>query len=1255
MEEVSPPPGKRKRPIKSTNFQNAKIRVKRVYCLVCRILHPKTESLQHIHGMKHHKELELALGNVYCHDCQACNMSSMDIGQYTKHICTVQHQTNLNRLSKQNVKANSLNKTLSPETIMMLKKRNQNLAKCGKKEVRKNKKKQKQIAGQKRANTLQYTSRQPNAVHAGPGPGPGPNRFKQGNHTAVVQNKENKLHKHFAARSNHFQNGSQLGGAEIPRPNMVQHRSHLYQAVSKVDFTSDQLPEVGSLIFDQYGRNGSSQPPQSASVSPKCTPHPVSIEDMDVNTMLKEIRRALGVREPCRADREARKQSAAESGARPSEDCSSNFNKNVETPQGDAVNPAGVKQVCAPGPSVSRETSRSLGSASTVESNGNSRGKVRIAHKATGEVGVRKAIPKTPALSGPKWNQKSRQPHNEVKTNTQESKVAFPRFGIQLANPKHNQTPSVPDDLPLSEGFHWESLLMPVPDPRPPRQGTPVSAPHAATQSESRAQAPSVEHPPPTAANPVKVEPENENYGARKRKCQEPQDDGVPNQQANVKRKKTTLIKDQNQMDQLLAVSLREEELSCSLQDLDKSLSLARNALQVAYTEVQRLMLLKQQCSTEVDSLRARRIEILQGMQEVYSATSNVVQVATPSTAGSTQRPSTSVLASLANSHQTPTPASFTSQPPLAALPTPTITVKQEAMNRPAFHHPHAQMNDVNTPATTYPALLPTPPTRVSPIVAPPTAAACKPTKCSAPVTPPLFANSSYMDAVKRESLSKGEIIQIDSEHRYEEHPSAEHIQVHERVAGRHVPSTTAAYGDKGDDSDDLMEVMDSSKTVVIIVDESENEDSPDSGPLKRPGLQEAPQKCVGVQRSSSSTWTNQQHNVFNRQTTGASVSGSETTLSPGAVRVTEEEELEPSLGEFTNHTGSVHGLQIHEGLLFTCSADNTARAYSLANRECQAVFEGHTSKVNCLLVPPIPSMPARLYTGSSDQTIRCYSLKSKKCLETITLADRVLCLHTAWNILFAGLANGSVASFDIKTLKALNVFECHGPRGVSCLGTAQEGARRVLLVGSYDSTISVRDAKSGLLLRSLEGHTKTVLCMKVVNDLVFSGSSDTSVHAHNIHTGELVRIYKGHGHAVTSIVILGKVMVTASLDKLVRVYELQSHDRLQVYGGHSDMVLCMAVHKSVIYTGCYDGKVQAVKLNLMKNYRCWWQNCSLIFGMSEHLVQHLMGDHSNPNLSNLKCRWKVCSAFFSTPLAIKQDLPKHMQSHVNADSKVDI
>ena len=52
---------------------------------------------------------------------------------------------------------------------------------------------------------------------------------------------------------------------------------------------------------------------------------------------------------------------------------------------------------------------------------------------------------------------------------------------------------------------------------------------------------------------------------------------------------------ERQQIDQLLAVSLREEELSRSLQNVDTSLIQARAALEAAYLEVQRLMVVKQQ------------------------------------------------------------------------------------------------------------------------------------------------------------------------------------------------------------------------------------------------------------------------------------------------------------------------------------------------------------------------------------------------------------------------------------------------------------------------------------------------------------------------------------------------------------------------------------------------------------------------------------------------------------------------------------
>lgn len=116
------------------------------------------------------------------------------------------------------------------------------------------------------------------------------------------------------------------------------------------------------------------------------------------------------------------------------------------------------------------------------------------------------------------------------------------------------------------------------------------------------------------------------------------------------------------------------------------------------------------------------------------------------------------------------------------------------------------------------------------------------------------------------------------------------------------------------------------------------------------------------------------------------------------------------------------------------------------------------------------------------------------------------------------------------------------------------------------------------------------------------------------------------------------------------------------------------------IYTGCSDGSIQAVKINLIKNFRCrvrliqgldwdsfrvsfcpayfcplmlsWlltnlffsllthrmqWQNCSLIFGIREHLVQHLLRDHSHPNLQTVRCRWRSCSSFFAEQQSVKQ------------------
>uniref|UniRef100_A0AAR2JH24 C2H2-type domain-containing protein n=1 Tax=Pygocentrus nattereri TaxID=42514 RepID=A0AAR2JH24_PYGNA len=887
------------------------------------------------------------------------------------------------------------------------------------------------------------------------------------------------------------------------------------------------------------------------------------------------------------------------------------------------------------------------------------------------------------------------QVYQEVHRKKQEQGKGMPRFGIEMV-PNEPDGPSFmeEDDAPLCEGFQWDSLIDIGTESVPSREcsmsesnmvvgdsaascslltaGEPLREtsvggqqhssklrPHS-IQGDNEGLAQASVHMGAASGPVLDQEPvdgdsscmsgteqnECQNGGKKRRAVGDVGSPEIPNSERKNKRLKIKPKKEHSQLDELLAVSLREEELNSSLQAVDNSLIQARAALQSAYVEVQRLLMVKQQVTTEMSSLRSKRIEILQGLQgtkfgqcsfqivllEVMlqpfillfycqmdlSASNQCSLMGKKSHKDmeSAQESTEMCLSAISSDHK------------MSSLPQ-SRRASQEPMLDPSSPHASLPLNPLSPK--------PSPPSAVQ----------------------EAKAGKRVRKLKKKKALRKAqgsEQPDISDSELDAEQP----IRPLRKLRTRRRPSGSSLLAAEAQDTESSeLEMVELPQTVPAEVVNLETSD-PDEGVQEDMSPAQVSKESAALKTRAQKLACNEVTSTSEIDTSSAVKSKHSTDFACACLCVLSDgssdpgEDDVPTEGSFEGHQEAVNGMQIHNGLLFTCSGDRTIRAFNLVSRKCVAVFEGHSSKVNCLLVSSGPGLQQHLYSGSSDQTIRCYNIKTQDCVQQLSLPDRVLCLHNRWKVLYAGLANGCVVTFSLKNNKQLDVFECHGPRAVSCLATAQEGARRILLVGSYDSTISVRDAKSGLLLRTLEGHTKTVLCMKVVNDLVFSGSSDQSVHAHNIHTGELVRIYKGHSHAVTVVTILGKVMVTACLDKLVRVYELQSHDRLQVYGGHSDMVMCMVIHKSMIYTGCYNGSVQAVRLNLIQNYRCWWQGCSLIFGVMEHLQQHLLNNHTSPTQQTLKCRWRNCDSFFTSRNGSKQAVQAHMQKHAEEDSKME-
>uniref|UniRef100_A0A8C4HFG5 Zinc finger protein 106a n=1 Tax=Dicentrarchus labrax TaxID=13489 RepID=A0A8C4HFG5_DICLA len=823
--------------------------------------------------------------------------------------------------------------------------------------------------------------------------------------------------------------------------------------------------------------------------------------------------------------------------------------------------------------------------------------------------GLKPTVRQLISSSGSRRNVNWEQVYQEVRKKQDKGK-GMPRFGIEMVPCEQEDQSQEEDDIPLLEGFQWDSLMDSSASGTSRKRSLSESslAPGSthslftSLMSKETAQREGLSSEQQGSSRSDSVLGDSSSgteqfdalgTGKRRRAAGD-----VPSAERsclehNNKRRKVKSKKERLQIDQLLAVSLREEELSRSLQTVDTSLIQARAALEAAYLEVQRLMVVKQQMTGEMSTLRNKRIELLKGMQAS-------VKLPSPSRRGSEAAnvvdcAATQFFEPPSGLPQPTSPSELRSGKRVRKLKKRKVLKKAQGTEQPESSDTEID-GEALRPRWLRPRRRPSGSSQVS--------TSTQPSEDR--------DGDVNMEGAEEASRQLSPPIKLDRV----EAKSPPHM-----VELPQLPPTELTLNL---DTEESMEVTAACQQphMDALLPAPPPAQVPDSS---RPD----PQSLACNEVSSTSDM-----DIYASSDHG-------------------EDDL-PTEGVFEGHQEAVNAMQIHNGLLYTCSGDRTVKAFDLVSHKCVAVFEGHSSKVSCLLLSVAPCLHHRLYSGSSDQTIRCYSLKTRELEQQFPLSDRVLCLHSRWKFLYAGLANGTVVTFNLKTNKQMDVFECHGPRAVSCLASSQEGARRILLVGSYDSTISVRDAKNGLLLRTLEGHTKTVLCMKVVNDLVFSGSSDQCVYAHNIHTGELVRVYKGHSHAVTVVAVLGKVMVTACLDKLVRVYDLQSHEQLQVYGGHKDMVMCMAVHKNMIYTGCYDGSVQAVKLNLMQNYRCWWHGCSLVFGMMEHLQQHLTNDHTSGNFQTLKCRWKNCEEFFCARNSSKGGMLVHMQKHAEEETELE-
>ena len=96
---------------------------------------------------------------------------------------------------------------------------------------------------------------------------------------------------------------------------------------------------------------------------------------------------------------------------------------------------------------------------------------------------------------------------------------------------------------------------------------------------------------------------------------------------------------------------------------------------------------------------------------------------------------------------------------------------------------------------------------------------------------------------------------------------------------------------------------------------------------------------------------------------------------------------------------------------------------------------------------------------------------------------------------------------------------------------------------GSYDNSVRVWDASTGVELKKLKGHINTVNSVMFSRDgtQIVSGSDDCSVRVWDVSTGVELQVLKGHTGGVNSVALSsdGMLIVSGSDDNSVRVWDV--------------------------------------------------------------------------------------------------------------------
>ncbi len=285
---------------------------------------------------------------------------------------------------------------------------------------------------------------------------------------------------------------------------------------------------------------------------------------------------------------------------------------------------------------------------------------------------------------------------------------------------------------------------------------------------------------------------------------------------------------------------------------------------------------------------------------------------------------------------------------------------------------------------------------------------------------------------------------------------------------------------------------------------------------------------------------------------------------------------------------------------ILSTSRDGSSRVWNAVTGVTQSVLVGHTRGVRC---GAFINDGRVIATGGDDSVLRFWDVATASRtgpIVPLSSSARSIAYAPAQGLLAVATDDGKVTLFDIKhvSLEPIAFLEAviaqsggsylanrivlNHPEKVNSIAASPNG--RLIATGGDDGVVRVWNAVSGVLWRSLNGHTGSVegVAFSADGSKVASAGIDKRIRLWDVHDGRALGILNGHADIVTSVCFApdGRTIASGSYDKSVILWDTRTLEPMATFRGYEYYVTSVVFSDDgmLLATGSADHDVRVLR-----------------------------------------------------------------------------